>query len=665
MSRKVLNSLLNKLVKKKTLFITGMWTMRKRNEFNIILTFLLVLSSILYGQNEHSKSIDSLQVLLQRTKVDSTKINLLHKISKKYLYNNTKKAIQYAEAALELAQKKKWSKGIAVSYYNLGIIQWTLADYNEGMSYFDRSLLQYESLNDQQGIANCYNNLGLLNVELKKYNQAFNYFNTAYEINQKIDNKRMMVFNLNNIASTYYKQEKYVKSLAYYTKSKNLNLQMNDLNGLAYCYNKIGKIVSHQKEYEKALEYFNKALHNFDKDQDYNLASTYYEIGINYYNMALENRSEKKNLLAISIKNLNKSLTLFSKIGILEMIRENYSALYKSTKELGDYTPALNYFEKYTFLTDSISTNQNKNKITNIEAQQEIDLRDKQIIIQALKIKSDTKKVYLLVLITITVAVLLMLFFWLYISKRNTNFQLKEKNNTIININNQKDKFFSILAHDLRGPFNGFLRLTKLLAADIENMSNEEIRLAAGNMKNSATNLNRLLENLLEWSLMEQGMIPFEPQENVLLEIVEECVLVLKEIANKKEITINTHINKNIIIFADSNILLAILRNLISNALKFTPKGGKISIQVEETNSKTTVAVIDSGIGMSEKMLEDLFRLDVKTNRKGTDDEASTGLGLILCKEFIEKHSGKIWAESEEGKGSTFYFRLPKNKVII
>ena len=639
--------------------------MKKRNKFTTtILSCLLVVSTIVYGQNEYSQSIDSLKAKLKKTTVDTTKINLLNKISSNYFYTNPKEAIKYANTALKLAEQKKWVKGIALSCDNLGVCQWVLADYPKAMTYFNKSLLYYQSLKDQNGISSSYNNLGLLNVELKKFNQAFSYFNIAYKINQQTNNKILMVFNLNNIAGTYYKQNNYIKSLEYYTKSKKLNVSINDLNGLAYCYTNIGKIASTQKEYTKGLEYFNKALNNFDKGQVYNLGNTYYEMGVTYYKMALENKNDNTKLLLLSVQYLNESLLSFSKIGTLEMVEACYSALYKSTKEQGDYTNSLNYFEKYATIKDSIFSNENQNKITNIQSQGKIDLRDKQIIIQALKIKSDTKKVYLLVIITITVAILLVLFFWLYISKRNTNYELKEKNNTITNINNQKDKFFSIIAHDLRGPFNGFLGLTKLLAEDLDSMTNEEIRFAAGNMRSSATNLNRLLENLLEWSLMEQGMIPFEPQVILLVNDVEECIFTLKEKANRRDIKISTDIDKKLTIFADNNILLAVLRNLISNAIKFTPKGGEISIHATETENDTTISVVDSGIGMKAQMIEDLFRLDIKTNSKGTDNEPCTGLGLILCKEYIEKHNGKIWVKSEEEKGSTFYFRLPKNNAL-
>jgi len=178
-------------------------------------------------------------------------------------------------------------------------------------------------------------------------------------------------------------------------------------------------------------------------------------------------------------------------------------------------------------------------------------------------------------------------------------------------------------------------------------------------MSKSATNLYRLLENLLEWAKIQRGLVHFEPGLLVLRQIVEESLIGIREPAQNKGIEITYDIPDNLKVFADSNILQTIIRNLVSNAMKFTPKGGKISVSAKTTGDKgVEISVKDTGIGMKPEMIDNLFRLDVKTNREGTEGEPSSGLGLLLCKEFVEKHGGKIWVESEVGKGSTFHFTL-------
>ncbi|HEU4789954.1 MAG TPA: HAMP domain-containing sensor histidine kinase, partial [Flavobacterium sp.] len=175
----------------------------------------------------------------------------------------------------------------------------------------------------------------------------------------------------------------------------------------------------------------------------------------------------------------------------------------------------------------------------------------------------------------------------------------------------------------------------------------------------SAVNLNRLLENLLEWSRMEQGLIPFYPQKSKLLPLVKESISALQDEANKKRLKIQTTISEDITIYADHHILQSVIRNVLSNAVKFTPRDGTIKIEAREDSKNTVVSITDTGIGMDTKILNNLFKLDVRTNRNGTENEPSTGLGLILCKEFVEKHNGKIWVESEVNKGTTFYFSFP------
>jgi len=238
--------------------------------------------------------------------------------------------------------------------------------------------------------------------------------------------------------------------------------------------------------------------------------------------------------------------------------------------------------------------------------------------------------------------------------------EIKLKNEELQRLNNEKDKFFSIVAHDLRSPFNSFLGLTQIIAEDLHRLSITEVQSIAETMTKSATNLYRLLENLLEWAQMQQGLIPFIPEVIQLNMIVDESIEMIQESAKLKGIEINTDIPEGLKVFADSKIIQTVIRNLVSNAIKFTPKGGKVSLLAKDTKeNRVEISIHDTGIGMNQTMIDNLFRLDVKTNRSGTDGEPSAGLGLLLCKEFIEKHDGKISVESEIGKGSTFIFTIP------
>ncbi len=241
--------------------------------------------------------------------------------------------------------------------------------------------------------------------------------------------------------------------------------------------------------------------------------------------------------------------------------------------------------------------------------------------------------------------------------------EIKAKNEELQKLNSAKDKFFSIIAHDLRSPFNGFLGLTQMMAEDLPTMTLEEIQSIAVSMRSSATTLYRLLENLLQWSTMQQNRISFNPVLIKLNSIICDSIALVIQSANNKGIEIMCLIEGEIEVFADLNMLQTVLRNLVSNSIKFTPKGGKIDISaLIKEDGLVEIAIRDSGIGMNKETLNGLFKLDVNTSRKGTDGESSTGLGLIICKDFIEKNGGEIWAESQEGKGSTFYFTLKGNQ---
>jgi len=234
------------------------------------------------------------------------------------------------------------------------------------------------------------------------------------------------------------------------------------------------------------------------------------------------------------------------------------------------------------------------------------------------------------------------------------------KNEELHRLNAEKDKLFSIISHDLRGPFSGFLGLSNLLAESLPGMTKEEIQKMAGALRNSATNLFRLLENLLEWSRMQQNRIKFNPGLTLLMPLIDETMRLVADSANKKGIEISYDIPADLEVFADEDMLASTIRNLTSNAVKFTRKGGKIYIAAKPgPGHSVEISVRDTGIGMSPEIVNDLFRLDVQPNRRGTEDEPSSGLGLLLCKDFVEKHGGKIRVESEEGKGSTFCFTLP------
>ena len=237
---------------------------------------------------------------------------------------------------------------------------------------------------------------------------------------------------------------------------------------------------------------------------------------------------------------------------------------------------------------------------------------------------------------------------------------IKQKNVDLERINGEKDKFFSIISHDLRGPFSGFLGITETLAKRLPDMTLKEIQEITFLMRNSAIHLFRLIGNLLEWSKMQRGMSPFAPKSFFLKKKIDETLHLAEQLSFEKEITISCNLPDDLKVFADENMLESIIRNLLSNAVKYTSRHGKVYVSATLLPDESVrISVRDTGIGMNQKLIEELFRIDIKSNRKGTEGEYSSGLGLIICKDFIDRHCGKFEIKSKEGKGTTFSFTLP------
>ncbi|MFH1194660.1 MAG: ATP-binding protein [bacterium] len=227
-------------------------------------------------------------------------------------------------------------------------------------------------------------------------------------------------------------------------------------------------------------------------------------------------------------------------------------------------------------------------------------------------------------------------------------------------MNCEKDKFFSIIAHDLRSPFQGFIGLTEIFARNIDKYSLHELSVFMNEINSKAINLFKLLKNLLEWAKMQRGISTFEPIKTNLSQFTEQNIESIRLQAEKKSINIINRIEDGIIVFADENMVSSTLTNLLTNAIKFTGQNGEIVISSRNAEeNKVEVTIADTGIGIPDIILKNLFKIQEKVGRLGTEGEESTGLGLLLCREFIEKHGGKIWAGSVVGEGSKFHFTLP------
>jgi|JI8StandDraft_1071087.scaffolds.fasta_scaffold08084_4 two-component system sensor histidine kinase/response regulator len=239
---------------------------------------------------------------------------------------------------------------------------------------------------------------------------------------------------------------------------------------------------------------------------------------------------------------------------------------------------------------------------------------------------------------------------------RKTNEQLKELNAT-------KDKFFSIIAHDLKNPFNTLLGFSKLLFENAPNYTTDQIQQYAQIMNHTAKQSYALLENLMQWAKSQTEKIKISPRNSSMNELLSITIPIVNGSALKKNITIENNISTEDLVYADNSLTTTILRNILTNAIKFTHTNGKIIVSTQRKDDFLEVSITDTGVGIEPMNMDKLFRIDSKVTSHGTDNEEGTGLGLILCKEFVEKQGGTIWANSEVGKGSAFTFTLPLAEI--
>jgi len=241
----------------------------------------------------------------------------------------------------------------------------------------------------------------------------------------------------------------------------------------------------------------------------------------------------------------------------------------------------------------------------------------------------------------------------------NQKEEIETQRDSLEELNAAKDKLFTIIGHDLKNPLTSLLSVSHSLKQNIAHLTQDELRQAISNVDHSAQNLFRLLENLLEWTRTQTGRIPIHRRHFLLNNVIRENISYLSSQAGKKQIELRHDLTESLSVYADKNMISTVIRNLLNNAIKFTPRGGMVQIRSVCSNDETRIEITDTGLGMADAMREKLFRIDTTTSTRGTENEQGTGLGLLLCKDFVEKNGGTIWADSQPGRGSTFSFTIP------
>jgi signal transduction histidine kinase/tetratricopeptide (TPR) repeat protein len=638
---------------------------------------ITIIIAVIYSGSLWAHSdpyIDSLFNQLKKVD-DTTRIDLFNELSQIYWQRSFDSSLLFASHALSLSEKTNDKFRIAYCLNMTGNAYYMLSNFTKSLDYYQKALTMREELGDSNDIAKTLNNIGAVHLNIHNQTEALDYFEKALKIYTGLGKDEIVFILMNNIGSLYIEQKEYEKALEYIQKAYEIAREINDEKSIIIALNNLGEISNSIERYDQALEYFVHAREKSEEQKDYNsLATILLNIGITYL---------KKDQPEQSLVFFNKSLEYAKAVNSIQTKRDVYKNLYDLYSSGNNPQKALEFIELYTEANDSISSEESRLKIKELELkynaenfQNEIELLKKDNEIKNLRLNRLRIEVISLVIFLLLAGTI-----WFINSQRNrlkreTNKLLTQKNQelestlrklkeselSLKELNAAKDKFFSIIGHDLRNPLNALLGFSELISGSSRDFTLEEIRKYNKIINDSARNIHQLIENLLEWSRSQSGNIDFSPKHHNLLPITNGIQDISSIQLKKKNITVHNYIPEDLVVFADKNLLSTILRNLINNAIKFTPSGGYISLSAERSNGQVSISISDTGIGMTRDQLNNLFLLDNHLTKIGTSQETGTGLGLILCKEFVEIHKGSIKVESEPNKGSTFKFSLPDPK---
>ena len=596
--------------------------------------------------------------------------------------------------------------GFARSNINMGIIFSDQGYYDKALDYFFSALMIYEDQKNKSGMSVVLNNIGMVYEYQQNYELAESYHLESLELKTELGDTKGISFSFNNLGLVYTGMGTYDQALEYFYKALEIRQEFNDSREIANTFNNLGYLYLLLGNYEKSRQYL------------YNANSLYNEVGDKSGIAKSENHLGK---LYSTINDQSRAKQLFleslqtsKQVGLNRLMTENHLNLAELMAKNGDFERGFYYQKKLIQIKDSLFREDNRQRLSELQVMYDREKRENelQILMQNRQIHllSSQRDKLLRNFLVVGVILILITLFLLYnrfLIARNANLlleqqkdeisqsneklinlnrtlyeqkkkseelnhelslsykKLKQSEKHLIEVNATKDKFFSIISHDLRNPFAAIVSFSRILKRDISNMTVMELQELARELDKSVLKINNLLENLLQWSRTQTGKINYEPQYLAIHEIVKDNLVLFKNNALEKDIALVDNVADDIPVWADRNMTDTVLRNLLSNALKYTESGGVITVKGEIRDHKAFISVADNGVGMTEESQQKIFRTDTLHSTYGTMDEKGSGIGLLLCKEFVEKQGGDIYFESKPQEGTVFTFSLPLENNIL
>ncbi len=627
-----------------------------------------------WSKGNYPESIAYHKKTLNNTNNEGLKALCLRDISLSLIYSNKhEEARNYLDQSIEIFEKLDNKSALTLAYINYGLIESYNENYLLALAHYHEALKLSEETKNLTNKSLILNNLGVINSKLEMNPISLDYYQQAYDIVKESGDLKLRALYLNNIANIDIELNNYKEALLLIDSGLMLTEESGDKRSKLFLLTNKGKALQGIKEFDLAIQFYKQAneLANETGVRDNalkiqtGLGTTYFEMG--NFNMAMTH--------------LNKALNDAEQEADKEIIKEASELMAKIYALQLDFENAFIYMKMSNEMADSLSKSKIVKQFTQMEMQFEFDkeVYENELVQQKINLQNKQKIERQRFLLYVFILIFSIILFFVFVTYRNyrnkqklnlklaENFkQIKEQNRLIANKNNDleslnetKDKLFSLIAHDLTSPFNTILGFAEMFSDQYDSIDETKRKHYLKQIYQSSKQAFNLLVNLLVWARSQKGSIEIEMEDVILYELINKSVEPFLSNANEKKINIHVNIPDNITVRLDKFTMQSSFGNLINNAIKFTKPGGHIDISIVLHSSYLEIKISDDGIGIAPNRINNLFKIGKNHSTPGTNNEKGTGLGLIICKDFIAKNGGKLKVESKLGKGSTFKVILP------
>jgi signal transduction histidine kinase len=621
------------------------------------LALCLIVPVVLLAQPAAKQNTDDELQQLAHAR-DTTRIDLLLRISEELRNSQPRDAFEYAREALMMAEDLKDYYRTGMACRSVANIYLVTAVYDKALEYLLMALSRFESVGDTLEMALCYDELGVVNMSAGNYANAQTNYLRALNLNKKIRNPSLIARNYMNIGSNYLKTDSVDKGLSYFLVSLVIadSLKMDKekitlMKNIGYGYARLGR-------HEDALRNFYKVLELLgEQPDDLTRSDVLVNIARGYYSM--------KNFTA-ALKYANDGYKLAKTKHFDNVYRDAARVLSDIHAAIGNYKQAYAYTEEYRRIADTIMNAEKAEQLARMQTLYNVNLKEEENLSLRLENLENRKRMRTrtLVIVVITSLVVVLATLLYLLNRMNNkhialNKKLAAQSGELEALNDLKDKFFSFVAHNLKNPFNTIMGFSELMQRAAESNDSIKTRQFSGLIYDLSSQVQKVLSNLLEWSRLQRRSFEVKPETVELTSLVKDVVEMNNKEAARKDINLSLTHQGNVFVIADRSMITTVLQNLVTNAVNFTPAGGRISIDCSVDEQHTEVTISDTGIGISEENMARLFDFDFLQSKIGSSGHGGAGLGLVLCREMLVKNGGTIKVTSVPGKGSSFTFTLP------